>query len=184
MLRRARGPARSRPGRAPLVARLRVAGPRGPASGRGRARPPRSATPIDTRSTLSCSPRVGSIRRCELRASTTASTGSVPSSGTSTGAPRSHGGPSAPPSPARCAVVTSGNSTGAASTSPTAAGPVASSAGLPSPSATTATGHSCTPSAPTSEATVASGKRLCSKAVRPAEPATASSWESIVPASQ
>ena len=36
----------------------------------------------------------GSIRRCELRESTTCSTGSVPCSGTSTGTPRSHGSPS------------------------------------------------------------------------------------------
>ena len=86
---------------------------------------------------------------------------------TSTGAPRSHAGPSVSRSPARCAAVTSGNSTGAASTSPAAAGPVASSAGAPSPRATTATGHSCTPSAPTSAATAASGKRVYSRGARP-----------------
>ncbi len=62
------------------------------------------------------------MRRCDPRASTTASTGSAPSAGTSTGAPRSHGEPSASRSPARCAAVTSGNSRGAASTSPVAAG--------------------------------------------------------------
>ena len=107
------------------------------------------------------------MRLCDPRSSTTVSTGSVPRADTSTGAPRSHAVPSVSRSPARCAAVTSGNSSGAASTSPAAAEPVASSAGAPSPRATTATGHSCTPSAPTSAATAASGKRVCSRGGEP-----------------
>jgi len=113
-----------------------------------------------------------------------ASIGSCPTTGTSTGAPRAHGGPSASRSPACCAAVMRGNSNGAASMSPAATGPAASITGEPSPKATTATGHSCTPSAPTSAATDVSGYRLYNDAESPADSATARSWPSIVPASQ
>src|SRR6266571_3446916 len=67
-----------------------------------------------------------------------------------------------------------GNSRGAASTSPAAAGPAGSMAGAPSPSETPAAGS----------ATVASGNLVYSRAVIPAESAAATSWASAVPASQ
>ena len=86
-------------------------------------------------------------------------------------------------SPARCAAVASGNSTGAASTSPVVAGPVAAIAGSP-PSPTRATGHSWVPSAPTSAVTAASGNLVNSEGANPADAATARTCDSIVPASQ
>jgi hypothetical protein len=119
---------------------------------------PRRATASDVRSRLSVRPRAGSIRRWDPRVSTTSSTGRVPGAGTSTGTPCSQAAPSVSRSPARCAAVASGNSTGPASVWPAAAGPDAVSAGAPPPRASTATGHSCTPSAPTSALTAASGK--------------------------
>ena len=145
---------------------------------------PRSAARRDVRSRSADSVPFGFIRRCEPRANTISSTGRSFVSSMSARAPRSQLGPSAYRSPARWAAVTSGKSTGSASTRPVTAGPVGAIAGTPSPSATTATGHSCVPSAPTSAVTAASGKRLCSAAGIPAESAAASTWLSIVPASQ
>src|SRR5258708_32433853 len=73
---------------------------------------------------------------------------------------RFHGPPRTAPSPARCAAVTSGNSSGLASVSPGSAGPEPTMAGSPGPRVTSATGHSCTWSAPTSPATRASGNQV------------------------
>src|SRR5713101_4664478 len=98
--------------------------------------------------------------------------------------PGSHAGPSWSLSPARCACVTRGNSTGVASTCPATTGPAASNAGAAAPRVSTAIGHSRTRSAPTSAAAFASGKRVCSPGRSPAESASARNWESIVPASQ
>ena len=124
------------------------------------------------------------MRRWDPRAAMTLSMGVPGRRGTRTGRPRSHARPSRPLSPACWAAVTKGNSSGAESTSPRAAGPAGPRAGGASSSATTATGNSCIRSEPVSAATSASGKRMYSRAGRPAEPASASNWASMVPASQ
>ena len=121
---------------------------------------PRTATLMLVRSRSSGRPRLASIRRWEPRAAMTLSTGGPATPGSRTGRPRSHAGPSRSLSPARWAAVTRGNSSGAESTSPRAAGPAGSRAGGASSRATTATGNSCTRSAPVSAATSASGKRV------------------------
>ena len=87
---------------------------------------PRRAANGDVRRVPSGSPRVGSIRRCEPRREATVSIG-CPVRGRAhpTGrCARSHGGPSESRSPACCAAVIEGNSSGALSTSPAAAGPL------------------------------------------------------------
>ena len=56
---------------------------------------PRNATSMDVRRKLSDRPRVGSMRRCDPRASTTVSTGSASWAAPSTASPGSHGDPSA-----------------------------------------------------------------------------------------
>ena len=145
---------------------------------------PRVPASIDVRN-MSCETLwVGSRSLVEPRDRITSSSDGPSTTGTLTGGAEGHGDPSASRSPARCAAVTSGNSTGATSTCPATAGPVAARAGDPPPIVTSATGHSWTPSAPTSVVTSPSGNLVVRAGANPADAAAASSCESIVPASQ
>src|SRR4051794_20933864 len=83
---------------------------------------PRVPASIDVRNMSSETLRVGSRRLVEPRDRITWSSDGPSTTGTLTGGAEAHGDPRASRSPARCAAVTSGNSTGATSTCPVTAG--------------------------------------------------------------
>src|SRR3954469_24123313 len=94
---------------------------------------PRVAASIDVRNRSSETLRVGSRRLVEPRDRITSSSDGPSTTGTLAGGGDGHGDPSAYRSPARCAAVTSGNSTGATSTCPVTAGPGGGGGGGPPP---------------------------------------------------